>query len=99
MANIWNLLLAALVWVIRTIVLPLFPAASQGPAISFAAPMVQGFVLFLELSYVYFSMFNLYFFGAFLILLITLSAYKAVVSIFAFIVNLIKMALVFVGKF
>lgn len=96
MANIWNLILAGIVWVIRTIVLPLFP--DVGPAIQFSLPMVQGFSIFLQLSLVFFSIFNLWWFGLFLAVALIATFIRSILNVFGFIKNLIPWAIrLFIG--
>jgi hypothetical protein len=96
MINLWNLILSAIMWVITQTVLPLFPSA--GPVINFTMPMIQGFVIFLQLSLVFFSIFNLWWFGAYLVFALLITGIKQILNIFSYLKSLLPMLIrLFVG--
>jgi hypothetical protein len=87
MINIWTYLLALAIYALSPL-LVLLPNAS---AISFAAPMVQGFVVFCELTYVFFSTFNLWLFGFYLGFWLIMTLLKIIMAVVNFIKDLLPL--------
>ena len=81
--NIWNWILNAVLSIVTNIILFLFPNAIS--AIDFATPLMAGFVVFLKLSYLFFSTFNLFWFGLYLLFVMFFSVVKIVLRIIMFI--------------
>lgn len=89
--NIWYYLLAVAIMAIENFVFGSLPNATN--ALNFAAPMVQGFVIFCELTYTFFSVFNLWLFGAYLGFWLVVSLIKIVLAIINFIKELLPLIL------
>lgn len=91
MGNIWYYLLAVMLTGLETAIFGSLPNATN--AINFATPMVQGFIIFCELSFTYFSVFNLWIFGMYLGFWIVISLLKIVLAIVNFIKGLLPVIL------
>jgi hypothetical protein len=87
--NIWYYLLALALASLETFIFGSLPNATN--AINFATPMVQGFVIFCELAYTFFSVFNLLLFGAYLGFLLVVSLLKIIMGVVNFIKELLPL--------
>ncbi len=93
MINIWNYLLAVAILAIQRTILALFPDATS--MINFASPMVQGFVVFCELAYTFFSVFNLWLFGFYIAFYLVMSLVKIIMTVVKFIKEVLPLILAF----
>jgi hypothetical protein len=62
-------------------------------AFNFATPMAQGFFIFCELAYTYFSVFNLWAFGLYIAFWLVISFIKIVMAIANFVKGLLPLIL------
>lgn len=85
--NIWD-------WIIGALLIPLTKMADGLPhlaeMVNFATPIKEGFLVFLKLSYLFFSVFNLWWFGLWLSITLFFALLKIGLAVGEFLVKIVK---------
>ena len=81
--NIWNWILEGILSIVTNVILFLFPNAIS--AVDFGTPIMGGFIVFLKLSFLFFSTFNLWYFGLYLLFVMFFSLVKIVLRVLMFV--------------